>query len=149
MGCDYGHVLFIGVMIAEKEIFDEVEKEEYGCKHKENDHKYCPECGRLSKRKYKEKVPKIPLSEGWKWNQSDPVVNGAFCIHYDIEFGGDVYIGVYKKIDYTPGPVLSMDEKNVKYFISKKTHLTRFLNKYKIEIEPNSFGIHIIPYLSC
>jgi hypothetical protein len=151
MGCDFGQVLFIGVrLLSAEEIFEEVKEERYGCHHKVDDSKFCPECGKRSKIICTRQVPKIELGEDWEYEIEKTVVSDKYYMYCNREYSDkEVYIGVYSKLEYNPGATISIDEGNIKYFMNKKTDLIRFLDKHKIKIVPNSFGIYMIPYLSC
>ena len=148
MGIDHGQILFVGVKLASvAEMFGRVREEKYGCEHEVDDHKFCPECGRISKRTVTREVPKVELADGWQYKASKPVINDDLFMYYNYE--DEVYVGVYSKLEYTPGPAISLSEKHVAALLKKRIHLMRFLEKHNIKIEPDSFGIHAIPYLSC
>jgi hypothetical protein len=150
MSTYYSSILFIGVKLASvDELFRDVDVKEYGCEHKVDNHKYCPECGRKAIREYKRKEPKIPLAEDWQYDHCAAVIDDRFYLYYDRDYSGkEVYVGIYSKKEYNPGKTMSLPSAKVQELFAKASDLLDFLRENSIQTEENSFGIHVIPHIS-
>lgn len=149
MGCDYGQILFIGVkLLSIDELIDTQRIEVYGCEHKKDGVKFCPECGNKAKRYEYVDNPKISMLEDWKWDHDKPVINDKFYVFHD-EYEKVTFVGVYSKLEYVPGDIVSLKTHETVELLQKRAELLAFLEENQIKYEEDSFGIHMIPYISC
>jgi hypothetical protein len=153
MGCDFYHVVLIGVKLqSQEELFNITTKTSYGCEHMEDTHKFCPECGRLSKREVSVVTPKISLEKDWRYCnfEKKPVINGKHFLFWDKEDReADVYIGIYKEICHTSDPATFMTVSEINKFLPKLEELLEFLSSHNIKIKEESAGVYTIPLVSC
>jgi hypothetical protein len=153
MGCNYYHVMLVGVkLVSVEEIFSTVKTTTYNCKHKDDLHKFCPECGKRSKRNISTIVPKIPMKENWMECLYDktPTINDKYFLFWDNEYrDDDVYIGVYKNMMDISDSATFLEFAELNKFLPQLSELIEFLSTNNIKVKDGTSGVHIIPFVSC
>ena len=154
MSCDFSQTLLIGVKLSSvTSLFYEESYEEYGCAHKVEDHKFCPECGRQAKRKRTREVPKIELmSDDWLYSSEKVIANKYYLLKQDKYSGNDdaVFIGIFKKRERNPGPDIFLPSEEVARIMTEDMpELLSFLEEHNISYDKGSIGVHVIPVVSC